>query len=336
MSRYRHSSATREGALLYERPARGGNVADDVAIAGTRDAMGLIGPRALWTEAEDRFFRAERSGAADKLHRELGQLLPIQVGDQPVTQLSAPPEDHVEPAGDRCIRPGVAQRLAAAGGPGPPIGAEDEQRDRVEPAVEHEDRRLAVEEVADGAPLKRELLVSEEGDHGGEVQSALEPGLDLMHAAALDVERVLARENPQVVVHCLGDHTRPIAQGDGRLLIILLIIVERYGEQERRRDGEGRNEGASPSAPPRRAGDGCDRPVRRQAPLQGQRGRVLRQLLFEHLGERLLSRLFMSAGRAAVEVSADRLLRVRPEPPALVIEEMRSHVLAVHATIYLA
>src|SRR6266508_1003993 len=152
------------------------------------------GPR-----AEDRFFRAERSGAADKLHRELGQLLPIQVGDQPVTQLSAPPEDHVEPAGDRYIRLGVAQRLTAAGGPGQSIGAEDEQRDRVEPAVEDEDRRLAVEEVADGAPLKRELLVSEEGDHGGEVQSALEPGLDLMHAAALDVERVLARENPQVV-----------------------------------------------------------------------------------------------------------------------------------------
>jgi len=41
-------SDARRGVAL--RASRGGNVADDVAIAGTSDAMGLIGPRALWTE----------------------------------------------------------------------------------------------------------------------------------------------------------------------------------------------------------------------------------------------------------------------------------------------
>src|SRR5207247_1557986 len=66
-------------------------------------------------------------------------------------------------------------------------------------------RRLAVHEPADRPALQRELDVAAEGNDGREVEPAREPGLDLMDAAALDLERVLAQEHPQVIVDGLGD-----------------------------------------------------------------------------------------------------------------------------------
>src|SRR6266542_3184397 len=114
----------------------------------------------------------------------------------------------------------------------------------MEPAVEDEDRSLAVEEVPDRAALKRELLVSEKADDGGEVEPPLEPGLDLVHAAALDVEGVPAREDTQVIVHRLDDHARPVPGRDDRPL-----VVERHDGQEHGGDGDGGKEGTAAAAP---------------------------------------------------------------------------------------
>src|SRR5215831_6610083 len=101
-----------------------------------------------------------RSALADDLRCEVGELLPVHVGHQGVAQLAAPPEDHIEAA--RCCdsRHDVADLLEAAPGPRQPFRAEHEERNRVEPTVEHEDGGLTIEVVADGSSLKRELLVS--------------------------------------------------------------------------------------------------------------------------------------------------------------------------------
>src|SRR5437764_411098 len=82
--------------------------------------------------------------------------------------------------------------LPATRGPRQPVGAEHEERDRVEAPLVDEDRRLAVHEPADRPALQRELDVAAERNDGREVEPAREPGLDLMDAAALDLERVLA------------------------------------------------------------------------------------------------------------------------------------------------
>jgi hypothetical protein len=142
---------------------------------------------------------------------------------------------------------------------------------------------------------------------------------------------MLAREDPQVIVHRLGDHARSAPLGEDRML-----IVERHDGDEHGRDGEGRNQGASPAGPPGRSGDRRHRPLGRQTPLQGQRRRILRQPLLEHLGERLLARLLAGAGRAALEVSLNLRMHVGLESAALVIEETRLHILAVHCPPYLA
>src|SRR3989442_1742890 len=88
----------------------------------------------------------------------------------------------------------------AARGPRKPVGAEHEERDRGEAPLVDEDRRLGVHEPADRPALQRELDVAAEGNDGREVEPPREPGLDLMDAAALDLERVLAQEHPQVIV----------------------------------------------------------------------------------------------------------------------------------------
>jgi len=121
-----------------------------------------------------------------------------------------------------------------------------------------------------------------------------------VHAAALDVERMLAREDPQVIVHCLGDHARSTSLGED-----CMLVVEGHDGQEHGRDGEGRNQGASPGAPPGRPGDRRHRPLGRQTPLQRERRRMLRQPLLERLGERLLASLLAGASGAALKVSLD-------------------------------
>src|SRR5205809_7334177 len=55
------------------------------------------------------------------------------------------------------------------------VGAKDEERNHVQPAPVHEDRRLAIEEVADRTAFEWEVLVASVRDHRSEVQSALEP-----------------------------------------------------------------------------------------------------------------------------------------------------------------
>ncbi|HTG11758.1 MAG TPA: hypothetical protein VK746_13235, partial [Candidatus Eisenbacteria bacterium] len=60
--------------------------------------------------------------------------------------------------------------------------------------VEDEDGGLAVEVVADRAAPQREVLVAVEAHDRREVEAPLEPRLDLVNAAALDVERMLTRQ----------------------------------------------------------------------------------------------------------------------------------------------
>ena len=115
----------------------------------------------------------------------------------------------------------------------------------VQPAVEDEDRRLAIHVVADRAAPQREVVVAQEAHHRREVEASLEPRLDLVHAAALDVERMLAREQAQVVVDRLGHHDRA---GSARLR-----VVERQRGQQQHAQRQGRDQGAAPARPPRAA-----------------------------------------------------------------------------------
>src|SRR2546422_6374487 len=59
--------------------------------------------------------------------------------------------------------------------------------------------------VAHGSAAQREVRIALESDDRREVQAASEPGLDLMDPAALNLQRMLALEEPQVIVDCLGD-----------------------------------------------------------------------------------------------------------------------------------
>jgi hypothetical protein len=63
---------------------------------------------------------------------------------------------------------------------------------------------------------------------------------------------------------------------------------------------------------------------------------MLGQPLLEDPGERLLARLLTGADRAALEVSLNLRVHVGLESAALVIEQTRLHVLAVHCPPYLA
>ena len=89
--------------------------------------------------------------------------------------------------------------------PADPIRAEHEQRDGVEPVAIDEHGGPSIQEVADRPALEFELGISLEGHDRSEVQAALEPGFDLVDAAALDLERLLAREDAQVIVDRLRD-----------------------------------------------------------------------------------------------------------------------------------
>src|SRR6266849_7311487 len=78
--------------------------------------------------------------------------------------------------------------------------------------MKNEDGGFPIEEVPDSTAGQRELLIAEEADDRGEVETPLIPRLDLVQVAALDVERMLAREETQVVGDCLGHHAgRPVA-----------------------------------------------------------------------------------------------------------------------------
>src|SRR5215467_212919 len=78
--------------------------------------------------------------------------------------------------------------------------------------MEDKDGGLSIEEVPDRASCQRELLIAKEADDWSEVEPTLIPRLHLVHVAALDVERMLARKKAQVVGDRLRHHAdRPIA-----------------------------------------------------------------------------------------------------------------------------
>src|SRR5205814_1043133 len=99
----------------------------------------------------------------------------------------------------------------------------------------------------DRAALQRELRVAAEWNDGREVEPSREPGLDLMDAAVLDPERVLAQEHAQVIVDGFGDETlgAGVPRGAGKAR-----GEPRRGHGEHERGGERRRRGVAPPRPP--------------------------------------------------------------------------------------
>ena len=233
------------------------------------------------------------------------------------------PHHDVEPAVLR------RQRALARRRPPQPVGAEHEERDRVEPIGVDEHRGLAVEEVADRAALEGEVGVAFERHDGREVQPPLEPGLHLVETAALDLERARAREHAQVIVHRLGHHRGPDARGSAGGP---LDIEDGGGHQPDGQHGERRDEPGPPPGPAR-AGRGRDRPASRDPALQRERGRVLRQLVLEHGGQLPFHGAGVRTGRTALEMGADRLMRGRRQAPLLVVVQRGPDGVAVHRAL---
>src|SRR3989475_743962 len=225
-------------------------------------------------------------------------------------------------------RPGGAGR--APRGPRQPVGAEHEERDRVEAPLVDEDRRLAVHEPADRPALQRELDVAAERNDGREVEPAREPGLDLMDAAALDLERVLAQEHPQVIVDGLGDErlgaVAPTGSGKAP-------GQPRRGNGEHERGGERRRHGAAPPGPPGRARRAGRRPLRREPGLEREGRGMLRQAALEELAQRVLGGVVVGARGAPLDVGPDFARELRGELPPVVVEQVGPDVLAVHSSI---
>src|SRR5438445_242100 len=211
-----------------------------------------------------------------------------------------------------------------------PVGAEHEERDRVEAPLVDEDRRLAVHEPADRPALQRELDVAADGNDGREVEPPGEPGLDLMDAAALDLERVLAQEHPQVIVDGLGDErlgaVAPTGSGKAP-------GEPRRGNGEHERGGERRRHGAAPPGPPGRARRAGRRPLRREPALEREGGGMLRQAALEELAQRVLGGVVVGARGAPLDVGPDFAREIRGELPPVVVEQVGPDVLAVHSSI---
>ena len=57
---------------------------------------------------------------------------------------------------------------------------------------------------------------------------------------------------------------------------------------------------------------------------------MLGQSMFQNLAQQRVGRRFMGTCRAALEMDADIVLMQRGELPPVVVEELESHVVAVH------
>src|SRR6266404_4191653 len=113
---------------------------------------------------------APLSGTGGEPHGESGQVGGVDIGDQSTSLVALSPEDHVEPAIGSPVRADRADRSEPVRRPGHAASREDDERDRVQAPMKDEDRGLAIEEVADGAPGQWEVRVAEEGDDGSKVQ----------------------------------------------------------------------------------------------------------------------------------------------------------------------
>src|SRR3989442_768106 len=178
--------------------------------------------------------------------------------------LNTMPHLPIEPPRDLHGRVNAADPLQAARRPREPIGTEDEERDRMQAAAVDEDRGLAIEEVAHGAAAQREVRIALESHDRREVQAASEPGLDLMDPAALNLQRMLALEEPQVIVDCLGDQR---AGSIGRPPDRPLDIEQGHARDHHRGKGDRGRQRLPPPPPPGGAG-GAPRP----RPGAGARG----------------------------------------------------------------
>src|SRR6478672_10726064 len=101
--------------------------------------------------------------------------------------------------------------------------------------MKDEDGGFPIEEVSNRSACQRERLIAEEADDRGEVETSLIPRLDLMHVAALYVERMLARQEAQVVGDRLGHHAGwPVALERPDLPV---IDRDRHQQHDGRRQG---------------------------------------------------------------------------------------------------
>src|SRR5437667_232926 len=188
---------------------------------------------------------------------------------------------------------------------------------------------------AEGLSLRRPRVllvpaVAAEGNDGREVEPAREPGLDLMDAAALDLERVLAQEHPQVIVDGLGDErlgaVAPTGSGKAP-------GQPRRGDGEHERGGERRRHGAAPPGPPGRGRRAGRRPLRREPALEREGRGMLWQAALEELAQRVLGGVVVGARGAPLDVGPDFARELRGELPPVVVEQVGPDVLAVHSSL---
>jgi len=193
----------------------------------------------------------------------------------------------------------------------------------VQPPAEDEDRGLAIQVVADRAAAEREVGVSVEAHDWREVEPSREPGFDLVDPTALDVERMLAREDPQMIVDRLGHHASGVA-------LARPPLDERQRHQEQRGHRGGRHEVAPPAPPHSRGLGGGGGPAGSQPALERQRRAVLGQPLLERLGQERFRALLVGARRALVQVRLERAARLRGEPVTLRVQQLVTGLVARH------
>src|SRR2546428_7756742 len=184
----------------------------------------------------------ERSGAAEA-RREVEHLARVGVGHEGVAEPVGAPHHDGEAARAGAVDVARAGALPARRRPRQAVGAEDEERDGVPAQAVDEGRRLAVEEPRERAAAQRHRAIAHEGQHGREVEPPLEPRPHAMAVAALDLERALRLEDPQVIADRLAHHR---GRGGARRGDALVDDDRRADEEDERGGERGRRPGPAP------------------------------------------------------------------------------------------
>src|ERR1700759_4594484 len=97
-----------------------------------------------------------RAGTGDEL-RELAQLTLVQIRRDGISELVRLPHDDVEAVARRDERGVAPDARVPLAGPGQRVAPEVQQRDLMQPSLEDEHGRLAIDEERDRAALQLEL-----------------------------------------------------------------------------------------------------------------------------------------------------------------------------------
>ena len=194
---------------------------------------------------------------------------------------------------------------------------------------------LQVSEIRSVAP--DELWLS--GAHATEVVAlhfTWRPEWEGVHRLLPDLERLLARQDPQVIVDRFRDQRRAGIGGRGRR------AVERQRGEEQGSHRDRGDPGPTPATPPRSRCRGLQArprgrgPLGFQPPLQGDGCRILRHPAVQQVRQGPLGRIDPGARRAVEDMRPKLGSDVRRQPTALVVEKPRPHALTVHLPAYFA